>query len=215
MDRRTFLTSTMTFAAGAALPGLALAADPAALPQPSASAKSLLEALKARHTNRSFLPDPLPAQVISDLLWHGFGVNRADSGRRTAPSYKNWQEIDIYAATAQGLFLYNAKAHSLTMVLDKDIRALTGKQDFVATAPLNLVYVADYTRMSTDKAEERLFASAADTGFISQNVYLFCAVQGLATVVRANIDKEALAKAMGLKADQGITLAQTVGYPKV
>ncbi len=214
MDRRTFLTSSLALPGLAlALPGLALAADSPLPPPGDLAGKGLMDALKARKTGRAFLPDPLPDQLLSDLLWAGFGVSRPD-GRRTAPSYRNWQEIDLYATTAKGLFRYEPKAHALAQVGDKDIRALAGKQDFVATAPLNLIYVADFTRMNAKDDEERRFAAACDTGFVSQNVYLFCAVNGLSTVVRANIDKEALAQAMGLKSTQWITLAQTVGYPK-
>jgi nitroreductase len=115
---------------------------------------------------------------------------------------------------AEGLYLYDAKNHVLNPVLLKDIRALTGKQDFVKDAPVNLIYVADFSKMVNASEEDKKLYSAADTGFISQNVYLFCASEGLATVVRGSIDREALAKAMNLRADQKIILAQTTGYPK-
>ncbi len=115
---------------------------------------------------------------------------------------------------AEGLYLYDAKSHLLKPVLAEDIRALAGRQPFVKDAPLNLIYVADFSRISRGTSEEKDFFSAADTGFIAQNVYLFCASEGLATVVRANIDKPTLAKTMKLGPDQRITLSQTVGYPK-
>jgi nitroreductase len=124
----------------------------------------------------------------------------------------NWQEIDIYVATSDGLFLYDAKGNRLEPVLAQDIRPATGTQPFVATAPLNLIYVADLSRAGSGP-ETELF-TAADAGFISQNVYLFCASEKLATVVRGSIDRVALAKAMKLRPDQKIILAQTVGYPK-
>ncbi len=188
----------------------------APLPKPrTVGGKPLMKALKLRRSSRSFSAKKLPRQTLSDLLWAAFGVNRPDSGGRTAPSARNWQEIDVYVAAADGLWLLDAKAHALKPVLGKDLRAATGTQGFVADAPVNLVYVADYSRMPKDlPAEKKLFYSAADTGFISQNVYLFCAGEGLGTVVRALIDKPALAKAMRLRPDQKITLAQTVGYPK-
>jgi nitroreductase len=126
----------------------------------------------------------------------------------------NWQEIDVYVATADGLYLYDAKAHTLTPVLGEDVRAMTGRQAFVQEAPVNLIYVADFSRMGKAKEDEKVFYSASATGFISQNVYLYCASEGLATVVRGLVDRPALAKGMKLRPDQKITLAQTVGYPK-
>ena len=176
--------------------------------------RPLMQVLKDRRSSREFSSEKLPIQVLSNLLWAAFGVNRPDLGKRTAPSAVNWQEIDIYVATADGLYLYDAKAHMLNPVLSEDIRALTGRQPFVKEAPLNLVYVADFSRMGKATNEDKEFYSAADTGFISQNVYLYCASEGLATVVRALIDRPALAKVMKLRPDQKITLAQSVGYPK-
>ncbi|MGB9835136.1 MAG: SagB/ThcOx family dehydrogenase [Candidatus Saccharicenans sp.] len=185
------------------------------LPAPDTSGgKPLMQCLKLRQSSREFSPEKLPLQVLSNLLWAAYGINRPDSGKRTAPSAVNWQNIDLYVATADGLFLYEAKEHALLQVLDQDIRALTGTQDFVKTAPVNLVYVGDYARIPRGTDEDKRFYSAAHTGFISQNVYLFCASEGLATVVRASINKEELAKAMKLRPEQHIMLAQTVGYPK-
>ena len=175
--------------------------------------KPLMQALKDRRSSRTFSDKEISDQILSNLLWAGFGINRPDSGLRTAPSARNMQEIDIYVAMKKGLYIYEPKQHVLKLVLREDIRAITGKQDFVAVAPLNLIYVADYSRMdktSTDKE----FYSAADTGFISQNVYLYCASENLATVIRGWVDKEALAKAMNLDPEQRIILAQTVGYEK-
>jgi nitroreductase len=126
----------------------------------------------------------------------------------------NWQEMDIYVATADGLFLFDAKAHTLKPVLAEDIRAMTGLQAFVQDAPVNLIYVADFSRMGGVAADQKVFYSAAATGFISQNVYLYCASEGLATVVRGLINRPALEKVMKLRPDQKVTLAQSVGYPK-
>jgi SagB-type dehydrogenase family enzyme len=176
--------------------------------------RPLMQALKDRSTSRSFGSEKLPIQVLSNLLWAAFGINRPDLGKRTAPSAMNSQEIDIYVAAADGLYLYDAKAKQLRPILSEDIRALTGRQPFVAEAPLNLIYVADYSRMTKASQEDKDLYAAADTGFISENVYLFCASEGLATVVRGSIDRVALAKAMKLRSDQKIILAQTVGYPK-
>lgn len=176
--------------------------------------RPLMQVLKDRASSRNFSPEKLPVQVLSNMLWAAFGVNRPESGGRTAPSASNSQEMDIYVAMADGLYLYDAKAHLLKPVLAGDIRALTGRQAFVKDAPVNLIYVSDLSKMTRAAPEDRDFYAAAHTGFISQNVYLFCASEGLATVIRASIDRPALAKAMGLRRDQKITLAQTVGYPK-
>jgi SagB-type dehydrogenase family enzyme len=176
--------------------------------------RPLMQVLKDRKSSREFRGKELPLQVLSNMLWAAYGVNRPDSGKRTAPSAINWQEIDIYVATAHGLYLYDAKAHALQPVLSEDIRSMTGRQSFVKEAPVNLIYVADQARMGTVTHEEKVFYSAADTGFISQNVYLYCASEGLATVVRGSIDRPALEKAMRLRPEQKVILAQSVGYPK-
>jgi len=184
------------------------------LPKPAMKGgKPLMEVLKNRKSSREYSTKELSDQVLSNLLWAAFGVNRPDSGKRTAPSAMNWQEIDIYVAMSNGLYLFDAKQHDLKLVLAEDIRALTGKQGFVKDAPVNLVYVADLAKTGKTPPDQKAFYVAADTGFISQNVYLFCASEGLATVVHASVDKPALAKAMKLRPDQMITLAQTVGYP--
>jgi nitroreductase len=176
--------------------------------------RPLMQVFMDRKTSREFSPQKLSPQVLSNLLWAAFGINRPDSGRRTAPSALNWQEIDVYVATSDGLFLYDAKGHLLKTILNKDIRALTGRQPYVKESPVSLVYVADYSKMGRGTNEEKEVYAAADTGFSSQNVYLFCASEGLATGVRALIDRPALSKEMNLRPDQRITLAQSVGYPK-
>ncbi|MBE0431912.1 SagB/ThcOx family dehydrogenase [candidate division WOR-3 bacterium] len=184
------------------------------LPQPrTTGGRPLMEVLRDRQSSRRFSPEDIPAQTLSNLLWAAWGVNRPESGKRTAPSAVNWQEIDIYVATASGLYLYDAVKNSLTHVLDEDIRGLTGRQDFVRDAPVNLIFVADYVRMGRASMQDKDFYAAADAGFISQNVYLFCASEGLATVVRGALDRDKLAGRMKLTASQKIVLAQTVGYP--
>lgn len=175
----------------------------------------LMDALRERRSVREFSAEPLSPRQLSDLLWAAFGINRPEKGGRTAPSAMNWQEIDVYVATADGLFLYDARGHRLVQEGTRDIRALTGQQPFVAAVPVNLIYVADYGQMGEAGNEEKAFYAAADAGAISQNVYLFCASEGLATVVRASFDSPALAKAMGLRNEQRIVLAQSVGVPKV
>jgi SagB-type dehydrogenase family enzyme len=172
-----------------------------------------MKALQNRRSTRSFSDQELPLDVLSNLLWAAGGINRAESGMRTAPSAKNQQEIDIYVAMKSGVYLYNAKTNTLDPVIPEDIRAAAGIQDFTQEAPVDLIFVADFNKMSGD-AQTKKFYAGADTGFISQNVYLFCASEGLATVVLGWFDQTALAKAMGLKAGQEIILTQPVGYPK-
>ena len=185
-----------------------------ALPRPSEQGRvTLIEALKARHSSREFGARELPLQVLSDLLWAAFGINRPKSGGRTAPSAHDWEEIDIYAALAKGTFVYRAKEHALLQISDQDLRRDTGVQSFAAQAPLDLVYVADLSRMTQASEEEKRWYSGPDAGFIAQNVYLFCASAGLATVVRGMVDRAALARTLRLKPEQQIILAQTVGYP--
>jgi SagB-type dehydrogenase family enzyme len=174
----------------------------------------LMQALNQRQSDREFSAEKLAPQILSNLLWAAFGINRTDSGKRTAPSASNRIELDIYVALADGLFIYEAKTHRLEPVLNDDIRAATGTQDYVAKAPVNLIYVADLARMGNSSAQSKDFYSATDTGFVSQNVYLFCASEGLATVVRGGVDKPALAKLMRLRPEQKIILAQSVGYPR-
>ena len=176
--------------------------------------KPLMQTLKERKSLREFSSRELSLQVLSDLLWAANGINRPDSGYRTAPSAMDMQEIDIYVSRADGLYLFDAKQNMLTPVVAGDIRALTGNQSFVKDAPVNLIYVADLLKMGKTPAASVDFYAATDTGFISENVYLFCASAGLSTVVRGSVDKPALAKAMKIRDNQRIILAQTVGYPK-
>ncbi len=217
MKTKLFLACTLILALVLMCPSLSPAKETKSIrllePQTDAG-RPLMQVLKDRHSTRTFSSEKLPLQVLSNMLWAAFGINRPDVGKRTAPSAKNRQEIDIYVATADGLYLYNAQTHKLDLVLAKDIRAMTGRQEFVGEAPVNLIYVADFARMGERPESEKVFYSAAGTGFISENVYLYCASEGLATVVRGWIDRPALAKCMGLRPDQNITLAQTVGYPK-
>jgi len=174
----------------------------------------LMQALQARHSTREFGPETLPRQVLANLLWAAFGINRGDAGKRTAPSAMNWQEIDVYVATAEGLYVYDAKGNKLDPIAAEDLRGATGVQPYVKDAAVNLVYVADLTKTGKAPSEERSFYTAADAGFIAQNVYLFCASEGLAVVVRGGVDRPALSKLMKLRPDQKILLAQSVGYPK-
>jgi nitroreductase len=172
----------------------------------------LMEALAKRSTSRAFATNELSPQQISSLLWAAFGINRPD-GKRTAPSARNYQETDIYVLMKSGAYVYSAASNKLDQVLTGDIRALGGIQDFVKDAPVTLVFVADLAKSGGNNEGNRNFASI-DVGYISQNVYLFCASEGLATGARALVDQKALGEKLKLRPDQLIVLAQSVGYPK-
>jgi nitroreductase len=192
------------------------AGEPASmqLPPPNTTGgKPLMEALRDRHTFRELKPDKLPDQVLSDLLWAGFGINRPATGQRTAPSAMNSQEVDLYVATPDALYLYNAKSNHLRATLTGDLRKATSKSAFATNAPVVLIYVADLPRLAKAKPDRRSFYATFDAGCISQNVYLYCASAGLGTVVY-DLDREALSKALRLRPEQEIVMAQAVGYTR-
>lgn len=171
-----------------------------------------MEVLGDRRSERTFVARRPDAQTLSNLLWAAWGFNRP--GRRTAPSSHNRQEIDLYVAMEQGLYLYDAVANLLRLVLGDDIRRQTGVpiQSFVGSAPIEIILVCNRSKIKGKTDEELLAATYANTGFISENIYLFCASFGLSTVIRAMVDRPALAQIMQLHDDQMITLVQTVGY---
>ena len=172
----------------------------------------LLDAVAKRRSSREFSQVDLPPAVLSELLWAAFGINRPDGGR-TAPSALDAQEIDVYVALRSGAYLYDPKGHALDLAAASDLRRVTGYQDFVDEAPLDLVYVADQRRMHMVPVGSRERYASAAAGAISQNVYLYAASAGLATVIRAWIDRDAIADALGLAHEQQVLLSQTVGYP--
>jgi SagB-type dehydrogenase family enzyme len=178
--------------------------------------KPLMQVFHLRQSTRIFDTKPLPLQELSNLLWAAYGINRPESGHRTVPSAMNWQEYEVYVVLQDGIYIYDAKLNSLVPVAAGDLREFAGKQDFVKTAPVNLIYVADYSRISKsgNLTEDQKTFSAIDAGFIAQNVYLYCASQGLAAVVRGMFDHIKLAEILKLKPEQKVILTQTVGYPK-
>lgn len=227
MDRRTFLgmLSTIPMLAGAALDSGSTDLQPIALPEPEKDGgKSILAALQERRTTRNISPRKLPMQVLSNLLWAAFGVNResASFGKsgRTAPSASNSQEIDLYIAMPEGVYLYEAVPHRLTPVVAGDFRARAGRRG-AAAAPVNIFYVVDLTRYdlgpeqpdrSIGDPEVQKSYYYTDTGFIAQNVYLFAASQGLAAWFH-NCDKENTVKEFKLRSQQRVLFVQSVGYP--
>jgi nitroreductase len=186
-----------------------------ALPPPGkGGGMPLMQALWQRQSQREFGTQPLPETTLGELLWATAGVNRPALGGRTAPSAMNSQEVDVFVALPSGLYLYDAAAHALRLEVPSDIRGITGYQDFTDEAALDLVFVADHRRMTLVPAAQREAYAFTAAGAMAQNLYLYCASQGLATVIRAWLDRHALAQAMELGADQQVLLAQTVGYPK-
>jgi nitroreductase len=173
----------------------------------------LMEALAKRSTARAFDSKELSPRQLSSLLWAADGVNRPD-GKRTAPSARNFQETDIYVLLKQGAYVYSAKSNKLDLVVAEDLGVLGGTQAFVKDAPVTLVFVADLSKMGDGSNEDKKNTANIDVGYISQNVYLFCASEGLVTGARGSVDRATLGPKLKLRPDQMIILAQSVGYPK-
>jgi len=172
----------------------------------------LMEAFQLRKSQRSFSSKELPPQQLSNLLWAAYGINRPD-GFRTVPAAKNWYEYDIYVLKSDGWFLYEVSKHTLLKMGNEDLRIYGGTQDFVKAAPVILVYVADFGRMNDTTDELRKFFSAVDVGYISQNVYLWSASEGFATIILGQVDKLKVHEVLKLKPTQQVILSQPVGYP--
>lgn len=173
----------------------------------------LLTALHRRRSVRAYAAKPIALEILSTLSWAAFGINRPQSGDRTAPYWRHVMVIDIYFAMANGVWIYEPKTHALLPCIPDDIRSETGMQDFVGAAPLELIYVAHGERMDVPAEERRLYASV-DAAFIGENVYLFCAAEGLGSVFRASFDGAKLARRLSLADGQFVTFVQTVGYPQ-
>lgn len=198
------------------LAALLTPAGPIQLPPAPATATTLSEAIKLRQTAREFSPRALPLETLAGLLWAAYGVNRPATGGRTAPSAHNWQTIDVYAVLENGVYLYEPKPHRLVPVAQGDHRALAGTQDFVNTAPVNLVLVArmEKTKKSAEDSDADILSWVSiEAGAISQNAALYCAVNGLNSVLRVGVQRAAFAKLISLPASAKIILAHTVGYP--
>ncbi|MDR1003771.1 MAG: SagB/ThcOx family dehydrogenase [Prevotellaceae bacterium] len=183
---------------------ITLSAQDISLPAPvKKGGMPLMEALNNRMTTREFSPEALDNQTLSDLLWAAWGFNREN--KRTAPSAMDRQELSVYVILKQGVYLYDAKANKLVLVNKGDFRKAAGQQDFVAAAPLNLVFVEDTTKQGW---------AERNVGFLSQNVYLYCASKNLGTVVRGMFDAKELTNVLKLKDTQKPILTQTVGKKK-
>lgn len=172
----------------------------------------LMEALNLRQSHRDLSPEPLDMQTLSDLLWAAWGYNREH--KRTAPSSHNRQEIDLYVFLESGTYIYDAAANRLLLHDHDDLRSLTGTQDFVGTTAVEIAMIADTSKIKGKTPQGIIEAIYANTGFISQNIYLFCAHAGLGGVTRAIVPKEKLAQRLRLNDNQIITLVHTVGHKK-
>ena len=225
MNRREFMKVSAATGAvlmtGSLSPAFAQELKPIQLLTPQLDGgRPLMQVLKDRQSTRWYSAKKIPLQVLSNLLWAAVGINRL-SGLRTAPQRLSSGGIDIYVATADGVFFYEAKENVLNPVVPEDVRNLSGQQypppgmygGSVGEAPVNLIYVWDGLKNSRYSDELNLCLAFSLTGFISQNAYLYCASEGLVTVVRSWFAKPALEKKMKLRQEQYATLVQSVGYP--
>lgn len=174
-----------------------------------------MQALKNRKSERELSDKKLSLQHLSELLWAANGVNRED-GKRTAPSASNKHPVDVYVVLQEGVYLYEPVKHQLLPVVEGDFRKLTGMQNYVYTAPVNLIYVADLGRLkdlpTSVSTEEKLKWAYVEAGHKAENVYLYCASEGLGAAERTLIDKEKLGKVIKLRSEQTVISAQTIGY---
>jgi len=184
------------------------------LPPQLDKGKSLMQSLQDRHSTREFSDRELSLQDLSNLLWAADGVNRPDQKKRTAPSAMNVQDADVYVFLKDGVYLYDAFGMKLIPVINGDKRSLAGTQPFVATAPVNLVVVSDYSKMGRTKDEDKVAYAAGSAAFIGENVYLFCAAFDLNCVLRASIDKDAIVRELNLRPDQHAVYGITIGFAK-
>jgi len=225
MNRREFMKASAATGAvlmtGSLSPAVAQELKPIQLLAPQLDGgRPLMQVLKDRRSTRSYSPKEIPLQILSNLLWAAVGINRPHIGLRTAPQKLSSGSIDIYVATANGVFFYDATKNLLNPVVAEDVRSLSGRQHpppgmyggYVGDAPVNLIYVWDGLKNSRYSDELNLCLAFSLTGFISQNAYLYCASEGLVTVVRLWFDKPALEKKMKLRPEQYATLVQSVGY---
>ncbi|UQZ90020.1 nitroreductase [Deltaproteobacteria bacterium Smac51] len=199
-------------------PTMAFADETIKLSEPKfKSGATILTALKNRKSDRSFdSARALTQQQLSELLWAAGGVNRpavdGEKPGRTFPSGHNSQCIDIYAFMSDGIYRYEPEAHELKLIQKGDHRAATGVQNYVADAPLNLLYVAHMSQAPGSTEMDKRVNVSYDVGHMSQSVYLYCASSGLNVIVRSSIDQEALRKLLGLNNTYEPLLGQTIGF---
>lgn len=174
--------------------------------------KPLMEALNKRSSERVFSAKELSLQQLSDLLWAADGINRPETGKRTAPTAMNWQDMEIYVILKAGIYKYNPKEHLLENIKTGNFMKYAGKQDFVENAALNLIMVSDTSKLKNAANEDRLLYAGIHAGAIVQNIYLYCASNELNTVCRRYVDIPELAKIIGLPQNKIVVITQTVGH---
>jgi SagB-type dehydrogenase family enzyme len=172
----------------------------------------LMQALSRRTSTKEFDEKIVSREHLSNLLWAAFGINRPDSGKRTAATAVNCQDIQIYVVLPTAAYVYDAQGHCLNPVVARDVRSLAATQTYAQVAAIQLVYVSDYSKMADSFKDKKPIYAAFHAGAISQNVYLYCASAGLATVVRDGVDREGLKDALKLNEHQVVVMAQSVGY---
>lgn len=210
MIRKLFLTLVIAFSLNSLI-----AQEMVKLPAPQKTGgMPLMQALNERSSSRDFIDKDLTEQQLSNLLWAAFGINREDSKKRTAPSSHNNQDIWIYLTTKNGVFKYLAEEHSLEKISGEDLRKIAGRQDFVKKAAVNIIYVSDFSKLGNSADDVKLMTAATHCGFIGQNVYLFCASEGLISVFRAYVDKEKITETLKLPEGFEVIYSQSVGYSK-
>ena len=183
-----------------------------ALPQPDTDGgDALMKTMRNRKSDREYAATNLSLKHLSEILWAANGVNRED-GKRTVPSAMALYPLETYAVLANGIYRYDPARHELQPIVAGDHRELAGLQPFVKEAPLNLVFIADYGKYGRIPEEKRLYLAALDAGHCTQNVYLYCASEGLKAVVRAGAQEQALLEVLGLSENHRFVVAQTVGY---
>ncbi len=174
--------------------------------------RPFMEVLNERKTTRHFSERELEPHLLSGLLWAANGINREDDGKRTAPSARDMREIDIYIITPQGAYLYMPEGHQTKLIKAGDFRKeAAGRSEFAASAPIILVFVANAKKMEKMDAAAKDAYAHIDCGYVSQNVYLYCASENLATVALGGVDKEGMTKILDLKEDK-VILSQPVGH---
>ena len=176
---------------------------------------SVMEAFANRKSGREYSNKKLSDQDLSDLVWAAAGINRQERSLRTAPSWRNYQDVDLYVCFPDGVYLYNAKEHTLEPFAKGNFYPLLeANQTFVNDAPVILLLVTDLSKMQEDNFHTQMVIAGLDAGIVSQNISIFCAGKNMVTVPRGLMNKEELKKVLKLKESQYIMLNHPVGYPK-
>lgn len=187
--------------------------EPIPLPPPETmDGMPLMQALKNRRSTKEFVAQAIPQNHVSNLLWAAFGINRPESGKRTAATAVDCQDIEIFVVFEKAVYVYEPRGHHLIPVVNRDVRALAATQGYANVAPINLIYVSDHSKMADSFKSKKEIYAAFHAGAISQSVYLYCASAGLGAVVRDSVDRDGLRKALNLNENQVIVMAQSVGY---